>query len=80
MGVETGGLQRVDHLLHVFTAARLQHQLDRHVLRRQQGEGALVVDLVDVGAGFGDDGRDARQVAGYIARADLEALRSRGAA
>ena len=42
--LHVGGAQGGQHLLDVRAPARLQHQLDLHVLRRQQREGALVVN------------------------------------
>jgi hypothetical protein len=52
-GIEARGAQVVEHLAHMLMAARLQHELDLHVLRGQRAECPLVVDFVDVGAGFG---------------------------
>src|SRR5690606_38476105 len=51
--LEAGLAQGVEHVAQVRPAARLQDQFDLHVLRRQQGEGALVVHLLDVSARFG---------------------------
>jgi len=48
--------------------AGLQDQFDLDLPARQRREGALVVHLVDVGAGLGDDGGDARERAGQVAR------------
>jgi hypothetical protein len=70
LGLEAGAAQRLQHRLDVLRPAGLDHQFDLHVLRRQHGEGALVVHLVDVGAGLGHGGRDARQRPGHVARAD----------
>ena len=48
-------------------------QLDLYVLRGQHGEGALMVHFLDVGTRVGHGGGDARQHAGHIACADLDA-------
>ena len=49
---EAGGAQRCDDVGDVFAIAGLQHELDFGGLHRQTGEGALMMDFVDVGAGL----------------------------
>ncbi len=54
-------IQHRQHLGNVLTPACLNHQFNLDVLHRQHGERALVMHLVDVGAGVGHHRRDLRQ-------------------
>ncbi len=61
LGVKTGLPQHRQHLVHMGMATGLDNQLHLGVLRRQRGEGPLVVDLFNIGAGLGHGGGDAGQ-------------------
>ena len=54
-------------------AARLHHDLDLDPLDRERGEGALMLDLVDVGAEAGEQRRDLGERAGDVADVDAQA-------
>ena len=54
-------------------AARLHDDLDLDALDRERGEGALVLDLVDVGAEAGEQRGDVGERAGDVADVDAQA-------
>ena len=56
--MEPAGVQGRQHRVSVLAAARLNHQFDLNVLHRQHGKTAPMVDLVNVGPRFSDDGRN----------------------
>lgn len=58
LGVKTGLAQHSQHLVHMGVATGLHHQLHLGVLRRQRGEGALVVHLFNIGTRLGHGGRN----------------------
>jgi len=50
----TGLAEPFHHLVQVRAVSRLDHDFEQGTLGRQVGEGALMRDLDDVGAGFGE--------------------------
>ena len=60
-------------------AAGVQHHLQLRGLRRQRGEGALVLDFLDVGPGAADHGGGTRQFARHIAAGHADARQPAGA-
>jgi hypothetical protein len=65
-------LERRQDLLDVRLAARLHHDVEFRLARRQAGEQALVFDVDDVGSGRADHLRHAREHAGHVVDGDAE--------
>src|SRR5690242_8954928 len=71
-------LQGGDDPADVLAVAGLQHEVQLRVLHRERGEGALVVDLGDIGALGRDDGRDLGKRARDVADLDRHAREAPG--
>ena len=59
--VEPYRAQLGEYIGHMGVTAGLNYHLHLHVLGRQRGEGALMVNFIDVGARLRDSGRDSGQ-------------------